>query len=59
MMVRFQRLGLWTSLAGGCLLQGCSMINQNVIDPDLLLRAQLSLASDLAIFLLENLAAGV
>jgi hypothetical protein len=35
------------------------MINQNVIDPDLLLRAQLSLASDLAIFLLENLAAGV
>jgi len=54
MKARLQRLGLWAGLAGGCLLQGCS-----IIDPDLWLRAKMSFASDLAIFLLDNLATSV
>lgn len=40
-------------LSGGLLFQmeGC------VVDPDILLRAGLSVATDLSVFLLENLAA--
>ena len=56
---RFHRLGLWVGLMGGCLFQGCSAIDQSVIDPDLQLRVTLSLASELAIFLLENLASSL
>lgn len=59
MRIRLHRLGLWATLAGGCLLQGCSLLDQSMLDPDLQLRAGLSLVSDLAIFLLENLVAGL
>lgn len=59
MKTRFHRLGLWVGLAGGCLFQGCSLADQNLIDPDLQLRATLSFASDLTIFLLENLVASI
>ena len=59
MKARFLRLGLWAGLAGGCLFQGCSVIDSSVIDPDLALRATLSFVSDLTVFLLENLAASV
>jgi len=57
MKTRFRRLGLWCCLAGGCLFQGCAITQ--VVDPDLMLQAQLSLGSDLAIFLLENLSASL
>lgn len=39
--------------AGGFLFQGC------IADPDIFLRAGLSAGSDLAIFLLENLAVAI
>ncbi len=48
---------MWCCLAGGCLLQGCAIVGG--IDPDLFLRATLSVASDATIFLLENLAAAM
>ncbi len=58
MKIRYlTRVGLWASLVGGCLFQGCSLVDQTLIDPDLQLRAGLGIASDLTIFLLENLVA--
>ncbi len=56
---RVHRVGLWLGLAGGCLFQGCSVVDQTIIDPDLTVRAALSFASELAIFLLDNLAASI
>ena len=50
---RLTHLTIWACLAGGCLLQGCT------IDPDVQLRAFISAASDFSIFLLQNLAASV
>jgi hypothetical protein len=50
---RLTHLTIWACLAGGCLLQGCT------IDPDILLRASISAASDLSIFLLQNLAVSI
>jgi hypothetical protein len=46
-------------LAGGCLFQGCSVVDQSLIDPDIVIRSALSFASELAIFLLDNLAASL
>lgn len=57
MKARFRRLGLWSCLLGGCLFQGCPIAPN--IDPDLILRAQISFASDLAIFLLDNVVASI
>jgi hypothetical protein len=57
MKATFNRVGIWCCLAGGCLFQGCAIIPG--LDPDLALRAGLTFGSDLAIFLLENLAAGL
>ena len=57
MKTRFRRVSVWCCLVGGCLLQGCAIIPG--IDPDLFLRATLSVASDTAVFLLENLVAGI
>ena len=51
---RLQKVLAWWCLAGGCLFQGCVFE-----DPDVQLRAGLSAASDLAIFLLENATAGL
>ena len=51
---RLQRLLIGWCLAGTCLMQGC-VFN----DPDVGLRAGLSFGSDVAIFLLENLTAGL
>ncbi|MCH7807625.1 MAG: hypothetical protein IIB60_00245 [Planctomycetes bacterium] len=50
-----KRLGLAGAGAGALLFQaqGCSL------DPDLALRAAVSVGSDVAIFLLENLAVGL
>ena len=59
MKTRLHRHRLWATLASGCLLQGCNLMDQTLIDPDLQLRAGLSLFSDLATFLLQNLAAGL
>jgi len=53
-MRRLQRLLVWWTLAGACAVQGCIFE-----DPDVRLRSGLSLASDVAIFLLENAAAGL
>lgn len=54
----FRRTRLWACLAGGCLLQGCMTgTGQTLLDPDLTVRAGLSIASDFAVFLLENLLA--
>ena len=53
---RFRPL-LWCCLAGGCLLQSCTVIPG--LDPDLTLRAGLSVVSDAAVFLLQNLAASL
>ncbi len=47
----FKKLGIWSSLGGCILLQACP-----AVDPDILLRAELSFGTDLVIFLLENLA---
>lgn len=57
MRTRFRRVSTWCCLAGGCLFQGCAIAGG--IDPDLFLRATLSVASDATIFLLENLAAAM
>lgn len=51
---RLRNLLTWWCLAGACAVQGCIFD-----DPDVQLRAGLSAASDLAIFLLENAAAGL
>lgn len=55
MRIRFGRLLSWGCLSGACLAQagGCTL------DPDILLRAGLTFASDLTIFLLDNLVAGL
>ena len=54
----FRRARLWVCLAGGCLLQGCfASAGQVIVDPDLIIRARLSVLSDFMIFLLENLVA--
>ena len=59
MRTRIQRWVRWLALAGvggGALMfqaQGCSL------DPDIALRAAVSVGSDMAIFLLENLAVGI
>jgi hypothetical protein len=45
---------MYWSLAGACVVQGCIFE-----DPDVRLRAGLSVASDFAIFLLENATAGL
>jgi len=44
------KLAVMASLGGGILLQGCL-----AVDPDILLRAQLSAGTDLLNFLLDNL----
>jgi len=57
MRAKWRRIGVVCLLVGGCLFQGCALAPQ--IDPDLLLRGGFSFASDLAVFLLENAAAGL
>ncbi|HUU85575.1 MAG TPA: hypothetical protein VM243_18905 [Phycisphaerae bacterium] len=54
MLKRLQRLIIGVCLAGMCVTQGCIFD-----DPDVGLRATISFGSDLAIFLLENLTAGL
>ena len=49
--IRLRKLFAWSCLSGGCLFQGCV-----AVDPDLILRAQFSILTDLGIFFLENLA---
>ena len=51
---RLLKLIIGWCLAGTCVMQGCLFD-----DPDVGLRAALSFGSDLSIFLLENLAAGL
>lgn len=51
---RLQKLLIGWCLLGACVMQGC-IFN----DPDVGLRASLALGSDVAIFLLENLTAGL
>jgi multisubunit Na+/H+ antiporter MnhB subunit len=51
---RLQKLLIGWCLLGTCVMQGC-IFN----DPDVGLRASLAFGSDVAIFLLENLAAGL
>ena len=46
---RLRKLCAWSFLSGGCLFQGCV-----AVDPDLVLRAQFSILSDLGIFLLAH-----
>ena len=53
MKTRYYRMLRWGCLLGACVFQGCA------IDPDIRLRAGISFGSDLAIFLLQNLAASV
>jgi hypothetical protein len=51
---RLQKLLIGWCLAGACVMQGC-IFN----DPDVGLRASIAFGSDVAIFLLENLTAGL
>ena len=51
---RLRKLLIGSCLLGTCVMQGCLFT-----DPDVGLRASLAFGSDLAIFLLENLAAGL
>lgn len=51
---RLQKLIIGWCLVGACMVQGCVFD-----DPDVGLRAILSFGSDVAIFLLENVAAGL
>ena len=53
MKTRSVRMLQWTCLLTGCVFQGC------VVDPDIGLRAIVSLGSDVAIFLLQNLAVSI
>ncbi|MFQ5590707.1 MAG: hypothetical protein ACE5HE_06075 [Phycisphaerae bacterium] len=57
MQNRFRRLVRWVYLIGGgtCVFQAAGCI----VDPDVQLRAALSAASDISIFLLENLVASL
>ena len=56
---QIKRLLKWWYVAGAGIgvfqAQGC-LFDPNMLDPDITLRAGLSAGSDLAIFLLENLA---
>ena len=54
MYKRLQKLVLAGCIMGTCVAQGCLFS-----DPDVGLRASLSFGSDVAIFLLENLTAGL
>ncbi len=54
MYKRLKKLVLAGCIMGTCVAQGCLFS-----DPDVGLRASLSFGSDVAIFLLENLAAGL
>jgi len=56
MVKRLRRGLIWCAITGACLFQVQGCIFQ---DPDVALRAGLSFASDTAIFLLENAAAGL
>ena len=56
MQSRMARWVRWTSLMTGAVMfqaAGCT------VDPDIILRAGISTGADFAIFLLENLAAGI
>ena len=53
MKTRFRRVLQWGCLLGACVFQGC------VVDPDIALRAGMSLGSDIAIFMLQNLSASL
>lgn len=53
MKTRSVRILQWACLLTGCVFQGC------VIDPDIQLRSLVSLGSDVAIFLLQNLAVSI
>jgi hypothetical protein len=54
MYKRLKKLVLAGCIMGTCVMQGCLFD-----DPDVGLRASLSFGSDVAIFLLENLTAGL
>ena len=54
MRARFWRMLTWLCVGATCAAAGCVFG-----DPDVQLRAGLSAASDLAIFLLENAVAGM
>ncbi len=53
MKTRSVRMVQWACLLTTCVFQGCA------IDPDIQLRAAVSLGSDIAIFLLDNLAVAI
>ncbi len=50
---RFFRLAAWCGLCSPVLLQGCPTLTG--LDPDLVLRALVTLGSESAVFALENL----